>query len=167
MKVWEIVEGKQDMDNKQSTDNKLGEVLEQFEKDRSSLLHILQKVQEVEKHISPESINEISRFLGISENYIYSVATFYPLFRFERPGDHMIQVCTCNACHLMGGGDILECIEQELNINPGETTVDGMFSLEEVALPGCSTIAPVVLIDREVHALMTPEKVKEVLEKYK
>jgi NADH:ubiquinone oxidoreductase subunit E len=155
------------MDDKQSTDNKLGEILEQFEKDRSSLLQILQKVQEAEKHLSSESINEISRFLGISENYIYSVATFFPRFRFKRPGDHTIRVCNCNACHLVGAEGILESIEQELNIQPGGTTDDGGFSLEKTALPGCSTMAPVVMIDREVHALMTPEKAKEILEKYR
>jgi NADH:ubiquinone oxidoreductase subunit E len=155
------------MENKQSTDNRLGEVLAQFEKDRSSLLPILQKVQEVEKHLSPESISEISRFLGISENYIFSVATFYSRFRFKHPGDHTIRVCTCNACHLMGAEDILDSIEQELNIHPGETTGDGGLSIEETTLSGCSTIAPVVMIDREIHALMTPEKMKELLEKYK
>ena len=163
----EIVEGKQEMDNKQSTDNKLGEVLGQFEKARSSLLPILQRVQEIEKHLSPESIKEISLFLGISENYIYSVVTFYPRFRFKRPGDHTIGVCTCNACHLMGSDDILASLEQELNIHPGETTGDGGFSLEEVILPGCSSMAPVLMFDREIHALLTPEKVKELLEKYK
>ena len=155
------------MDNKQSMDNKLGEVLEQFNKERNSLLPILQKVREVEKHLSPGSIKEISHFLGVSENYIYSVASFYPRFRFKHPGDHTIGVCTCNACHLSGSDDILVRLEHELNIHPGETTDDGVFSLEEVTLPGCSAMAPVVVFDREVHALMTPEKVKEILEEYK
>lgn len=157
---------RQEMDNKQS-DNKLKEIIGQFEKDRSSLLPILHGVQETEKCLSPESIKEISRFLGISENYIYSVATFYPQFRFNRPGNHTIGVCTCNACHLLGAEDILESVKLELGILPGETTDDGEFSLEEVVLPGCSGMAPVVMIDQEVHALMTPEKIKELLEENK
>jgi NADH:ubiquinone oxidoreductase subunit E len=148
-------------------DDKIREMIAQFKKDRSSLLPILRKVQEEEKCLSPESIKEISDFLDLSENYIYSVASFYPLFHFNRPGDHTIKVCICNACHLTGGDDILKSIENELNIHPGERTDDGKFSLEKVIYAGCSPLAPVVVIDRELYPGMTPEKVKEILARYK
>ena len=71
-------------------DEKAREVMAQFTRDRSNVLPILQKVQEVEKYLSPEAITEISRFLDISENDIYSVASFYTQFRFTCPGDHTI-----------------------------------------------------------------------------
>jgi NADH-quinone oxidoreductase subunit E len=148
-------------------DNKAREVMVQFTRDRSNLVPILQKVQEVEKYLSPEAITEISRFLDISENDIYSVASFYTQFRFTPPADHTIKVCLCTACYLQGGERILESVERELNIKPGQTTDDGKFSLEKTACSGCSALAPVLVIDQDVHTRMTPAKVKEVLAQYK
>ena len=74
-------------------DEKARGVMVQFTKDRGNLISILQKVQEVERFLSPEVIGEISHFLDISENDIYSVASFYAQFRFRRPGEHTIKVC--------------------------------------------------------------------------
>ena len=148
-------------------DKKAREIMVQFTRDRSNLVPILLKVQEIEKYLSPEAITEISRFLDISENDIYSVASFYTQFRFTRPADHTIKVCLCTACYLRGGERILESVERELNIQPGQTTDDGKFSLERAACFGCSALAPVVVIDQDVYSRMTPAKVKEVLAQYK
>jgi NADH-quinone oxidoreductase subunit E len=147
-------------------DEKTREVMVRFTSDRSNLVPILQKVQEIEKYLSPEAITEISRFLNISENDIYSVASFYTQFRFTRPGKHTIKVCLCTACHMLGGEHILESVEQELNIHPGQITPDFKFSLERVASFGCSALAPVVVIDQDVYSRMTPAKVKELLARY-
>lgn len=77
-------------------------VITQFTRDRGNLIPILRKVQETERFLSQEAIAEISRFLGITENDIYSVASFYAQFRFTRPGDHTIKVCLGTACHVRG-----------------------------------------------------------------
>ena len=69
------------------------EIIEQFVKSRENLIPILQEIQKAEKYLSPEAISEVSRFLDISENEIYSIATFYAQFRFVRPGDHIIKIC--------------------------------------------------------------------------
>lgn len=143
------------------------EVMEQFTKDRGNLIPILQKVQGAERFLSAEVIAEISRFLDISENDIYSVASFYAQFRFTRPGDHTIKVCLGTACHVRGGERILESVERELNIQPGQTTDDFKFSMERVACFGCCALAPVMVIDEDVYSRMTPVKVKEVLATYK
>ncbi len=142
-------------------------VITQFASDRSNLIPILQKVQEAEKFISEEAVAEISRHLGISENDIYSVASFYAQFRFHRPGDHIIKVCLGTACYVIGGERIAESVERELGIKPGQTTDDFRFSMERVACFGCCALAPVMVIDEDVHSRMTPVKVKEVLGKYK
>ncbi|MBT9148731.1 MAG: NADP-reducing hydrogenase subunit HndA [Dehalococcoidia bacterium] len=139
----------------------------QFMKDRANLIPILQKAQEAEGYLSPQAIAEISQFLDISENDIYSVATFYALFRFTRPGDHIVKVCLGTACHVRGGERILESVERELNIRCGQTTDDFKFSMERVACVGCCALAPVVLVDQDVHSKMTPAKAKEVLARYK
>jgi NADH-quinone oxidoreductase subunit E len=142
-------------------------VITQFARDRSNLIPILQKVQEAESFISEEALAEISRHLSISENDIYSVASFYSQFRFNRPGDHTIKVCLGTACHVIGGERIAESVERELGIKPGQTTDDFRFSMERVACFGCCALAPVMVIDEDVYSRMTPVKVREILEKYK
>jgi NADH:ubiquinone oxidoreductase subunit E len=127
------------------------------------LISILQKVQEAERFISEEAVAEISRHLGISENDIYSVASFYSQFRFHRPGDHIIKVCLGTACHVKGGERIAESVERELGIKPGQTTDDFMYTLETVACIGACALAPTIVIDNEVQRKMTPQKVVELL----
>ena len=109
---------------------------------------------------------EISSYLGISENDIYSVASFYAQFRFQRPGDHTIKVCLGTACHVRGGERIADSVERELGIKPGETTEDFKFSMERVACFGCCALAPVLVVDEDVYSRVTPVKVKEILDKY-
>ena len=147
--------------------DRVREVMEQFTRDRGNLIPILQKVQEAERFLSPEAITEISPFLDISESDIYSVASFFTQFRFTRPGDHTVKVCLGTACHVRGGERILEGVERELNIQPGQTTDDFKFSLERVACFGCCALAPVMVIDQDVYSRMTPVKAKEVLAPHK
>ncbi len=143
------------------------EIVRQFTKDRSNLIPILQKVQDSERFLSQEAVEKISRFLDISENDLFSVASFYAQFRFTRPGKHTVKVCQGTACHVRGSERILEAVERELNIRPGHTTNDFKFSLERAACFGCCALSPVMVIDQDVFSRMTPTKVKEVLESYK
>ncbi len=140
--------------------------MEHFAADRGKLISMLQKAQGAEGFLSPEAIAGISSFLDISENDIYSVASFYAQFRFTRPGDHTVKVCLGTACHVRGGERIAESLERALNIQCGQTTEDFKFSLERVACIGCCALAPVMVIDEEVHSKVTPAKIKEVLALY-
>jgi NADH-quinone oxidoreductase subunit E len=143
-------------------------VIAKFSRERSNLIPILQKVQAVAGYLSPEAITEISRFLGITENDIYSVASFYAQFRFTRPGEHNVKVCLGTACHVRGGELILDSLERELGVKTGEVTSDYKFGLERVACVGCCALAPVVVIDQQdVFGKMTQGKVKEMLAQYK
>jgi NADH-quinone oxidoreductase subunit E len=134
-------------------------LLNSFSKDRKNLIPILQEVQEKERYLSAESISEISNYMGISENDIYSVDSFYSQFRFKKPGEHTIKVCLGTACHVRGGARILNTVERELKIKPGQTTADGKYSLETVACIGACALAPTMVVDSEVHRQMTPQKV--------
>lgn len=138
---------------------KISVLLNRFSKDRKNLIPILQEVQEKERYLSAESISEISSYLGISENDIFSVASFYSQFRFIKPGKHTIKVCQGTACHVRGGARVLETVERELKIKPGQTTDDGKYSLETVACIGACALAPTMVVDSEVHRQMTPQKV--------
>lgn len=142
------------------------ELMEQFARHRSNLIPLLRRVQEVENYLSPEAIADISNFLDLSENDIYSVASFYNQFRFTCPGNHVIKVCLCDACYLQGSERLLENVEHELNIQPGQTTCDLKFSLERVAYAGCSILAPIMVVDHDVYSKMTPARIKEVLSRY-
>ncbi|UCG10522.1 MAG: NADH-quinone oxidoreductase subunit NuoE [Dehalococcoidia bacterium] len=147
---------------------KVKEVIAKFSRERSNLIPILQKVQAVAGYLSPEAITEISRFLGITENDIYSVASFYAQFRFTRPGEHSVKVCLGTACHVRGGELILDSLERELNVKTGQVTGDYKFDLERVACVGCCALAPVVVIDQQdVFGKMTQGRVKEMLAQYK
>lgn len=143
-------------------------VITKFSRERSNLIPILQRVQAVAGYLSPEAITEISRFLGITENDIYSVASFYAQFRFTRPGEHSVKVCLGTACHVRGGELILDSVERELNVKTGQVTGDYKFGLERVACVGCCALAPVVVIDQQdVFGKMTQGRVKEMLAQYK
>jgi NADH-quinone oxidoreductase subunit E len=143
-------------------------VITKFSRERSNLIPILQRVQAVAGYLSPEAITEISRFLDITENDIYSVASFYAQFRFTRPGEHNVKVCLGTACHVRGGELILDSLERELNVKTGQVTGDYKFGLERVACVGCCALAPVVVIDQQdVFGKMTQTRVKEMLAQYK
>ena len=134
---------------------------------RDSLIPILQEVQEEEGFLSKESVTRIGEFLNLPASKIYGVATFYNQFRFTALGKYNIQICRGTACHVKGSAAILSTIEQELNITDGETTRDGLFSLEVVACIGACGLAPVICINGEYFANLTPEKVREVIDSFK
>ena len=144
----------------------LSAVLREFHGTREDLIPILQKVQDLEGYLRPESIRLISRRLKISENEIYGVATFYSQFRFHPPGRRQIRVCLGTACHVKGGEQLLVTTQQRLGILPGETTADGEFDLERVACLGCCALAPVVAVDDKIHAQMSVLKIQGILDEH-
>jgi NADH-quinone oxidoreductase subunit E len=142
------------------------DILERYPANRGSLIPVMQDVQEDFGYLSEEAIEELARLMGISANEIYGVATFYTQFRFNPPGRHTIQSCQGTACHVRGGRQILNELEQRLGITAGQTTSDGNFGLERVACLGCCALAPVVAVDGKVHAQVTAKKIPSILSQY-
>lgn len=134
---------------------------------RDSLIPILQEVQESEGYISRQSIAAIGQHLGLPSSKIYGVATFYNQFRFEPVGKYHIQVCRGTACHVKGSAKVLDSLKRELKIESGSTTRDGNFSLEVVACIGACGLAPVISINGEFYAGVTPDKIKKILRTYR
>lgn len=134
--------------------------------DAGGLIPILQKVQGLEGYISPTAISRISSHLRISRSRIYGVATFYSQFRFIPPGRHSTKICLGTACHVQGGDFLLNALQLEIGIHPGQTTEDGRFDLERVACLGCCALAPVMMVDDDIYSRMSVIKLKEVLKKY-
>jgi NADH-quinone oxidoreductase subunit E len=138
-----------------------------FGGESADLVPALQQVQEADGYISPEAVRGLSRQLKVSENEVFGVATFYAQFRFNPPGKHHIKACLGTACHVSGGEQLLDILQRELKIKPGETTEDGQYDLERVACLGCCALAPVVTVDERAHGQMSVKKVQRLLDENK
>jgi NADH-quinone oxidoreductase subunit E len=131
---------------------------------RDSLIPILQKAQEVHGYLSEEAIAEIGRHLKLPASKVYGVATFYNQFRFAPKGKYHIMLCRGTACHVKGSLKLLDAVTRTLKLQAGQTSRDGMFSLEVVACMGACGLAPAMSINGEVHAKVTPKKVGKIIE---
>jgi NADH-quinone oxidoreductase E subunit len=134
---------------------------------RNQLIPLLQDVQEQCGYVSREAVELISQTLSLPSSKVYGVATFYNQFRFKPLGRYLIQVCRGTACHVKGSAKLLEALQAALNIEPGDTTADGLFTLEVVACIGACGLAPVITVGGEFHAKVTPEKVGDILNLYR
>jgi NADH-quinone oxidoreductase subunit E len=141
-------------------------VFEAFEGRKSDLIPLLQSVQRERGYISQESVREIARFLRISENHIYGVASFYAQFKFRSPGKHRIRVCKGTACHVQGSQLLSQEIHDRLGLTSGEVTPDGKFDYQEVDCLGCCAQAAVVDINGKIFARMTTDKLTKRLKDY-
>ncbi len=142
---------------------KVKSYITKYNNDKKALISILQEVQGEYNYLPQEVLRIVSEVLGIPLIDIIGVATFYRAFSLEPRGKHLITVCSGTACHVRGGPKILDEFERKLNIEAGETSKDGQFSLETVACLGCCAIGPVVVIDGNYHAQITIRKVASIL----
>lgn len=136
-----------------------------FSGKQDEIIPILQATQDHYGYIPEEAMLDIARFTRVPESRVFGVATFYAQFRFTPIGENRIMVCRGTACHVKGVTKILEEIERELDIQEGETTADGKYSLETVACIGCCSLAPCIMVNKKVEAKMTPKKVAKLFKK--
>ena len=134
---------------------------------RDSLIPILQDVQNEQGYLSRESITEVGRFLNLPASKIFGVATFYNQFRFHPLGQYHIQLCRGTACHVKGSAKLLDTMCRILEIKPGQTTRDGLFSLEVVACIGACGLAPVISINGEFFAGVDSRKAEKIIKQYR
>ena len=149
----------------------LAPVLEKYATVPGSLITILQQAQEIYGYLSEEAVYYISHKTGILPAKIYGVATFYAQFRLEPVGKYLIMLCKGTACHVNGADRIEEAIVEHLGIKDGETTEDGIFTLNNVACLGCCSLAPVMMVKsaegEETYGNLTKDSVVKVLEEIK
>jgi len=139
-------------------------ILVRHDRSRDSLIPLLQEVQGGLGYLSQQAVAAVARYLGVSENDVFGVATFYSQFRFNPPGRHCVKICQGTACHVRGSGLLVEAIGRNLHIVPGQTTADGKVSLESVMCLGSCALAPAVVVDDTVYGRMTQKKLEKVLE---
>lgn len=143
------------------------EMAEKYNHHRSGLIPVLQHVQRVSHHISPVSMQEIATAFNIHPVEVMGVVSFYSFLSTEKKGKFIIRLCNTITCDMMGKEAIARQLENELGIEFGETTSDGMFTLEFTNCLGMCDQGPAMLVNEEIHTKVTPEKVAEIIESYK
>jgi len=129
-----------------------------------NLIMVLHKVQQTYGYIPRNIAIETSELLDVPLAKIYGVVTFYNFFKLQKAGKYKIQVCLGTACYIRSGDDLLMALEKELGIGLNATTPDGMFSIEAVRCLGCCGLAPVIVVNGNVHGRLTTKDVAAVIE---
>jgi len=146
------------------TQQELRDVLGAYPNDRQYALAILQDLQRAFHYIPREGLQCAAEHLGCGLSELYSMATFYKALSLTPKGKHIIRVCDGTACHIRGSVTLLDALRRRLGIEPGQTTEDGLFTLETVNCLGACAIAPVMLIGEEYFGSLTIEKLDTVLQ---
>lgn len=145
--------------------SRASQIIEDHGAAASNLIAIMQQIQEEQKYLSEEVLTLVADRLGISVAKVYGVATFYENFSLEPKGKHIIKVCTGTACHVRKSQPIYDAMYENLGLSgKRHTSADGLFTLETVACLGACGLAPVMTIDGEVHAKMTPDAALALLQ---
>jgi NADH-quinone oxidoreductase subunit E len=148
-------------------EGKVSEILEKYQADRSSIIAILQDIQEEYNYLARDVLVQVAKEMDIPLSRILSLATFFKAFSLKPKGKNPVHVCLGTACHVRGAQLILEKFERELSLKSGETSEDKLFSLDAVRCVGCCGLAPVVMVREEVHGKVTQTKVSGIIKKYK
>ena len=131
-------------------------ILDRHERDPARLIPILQAVQEEYRYLPEEILTYVATALDLSPAKVYGVATFYGHFSLEAKGKYVVKVCDGTACHVKGSGSLADALRKELGLDPKKkTTPDLLFTLETVSCLGACGLAPVMVVNEEVHGLMT------------
>ena len=141
-------------------------ILDKWSNNGSSLISILLDIQSRYNYLPKDALIRVSERLHIPLIQVYGAATFYRSFSLKPRGKHLITVCLGTACHVRGAPEVLNEIENQLNINVGETTPDDNFTLETVRCLGTCAIGPVVTIDGKYYGQMNSKKIHSILKKY-
>jgi len=149
--------------------SQLDKVLDQYSGVKGSLIAILQKAQGIYGYLPPKVIEYIAGRTGIRSAKIFGVMTFYTQFRLKPVGKYVILLCQGTACHVLGSSSIEDVILSFLStpqapLKEGETTPDGLFTLQNVACLGCCSLAPVMMINGETYGALTPDKTRQILQ---
>jgi NADH:ubiquinone oxidoreductase subunit E len=133
---------------------------------RDALIPILTDVNDELGYLTPAAMTEISQSLRVAGSQLYETASFYRMLSMEPRGKHVVQFCESAPCHVMGGRKILPVIQEVLELEPGQTSDDGKWTLLTVSCPGVCGVGPVMMVDDEVYGNLTPERIADILAGY-
>lgn len=145
---------------------KLDEIISRYRGQPTGLIQVLHLAQEIVGYVPREVQERVADGLDVPLSDVYGVVSFYTLFSLKPKGRYKISVCAGTACYVRGTAQIVECLEQELGIKPGDTTDDGKFSVEVVRCLGACGLGPVMMINEDVHGRLEPESIPQILAQY-
>ena len=141
-------------------------VLEKYDCDKAKIIAIMQDIQEKYRYLPKEALEYVAKKVGMSESKLYGVATFYGNFSLDAKGKYVMKVCRGTACHVRKSSTILQALYEATGTDEhNPTSGDGLFTLEIVSCLGACGLSPVVMVNDTVHAAMTPDKAKALVEK--
>ena len=143
------------------------QLIEQYGESQEALVEILRDMNQEKGHLTREDLDVVAKRLRVSLSTVYSVASFYSLISLKPLGKHVIRLCEDAPCHVAGGRAVWEALEQEIGVPFGETTLDGQWSLLPTSCIGACAVGPVMMIDDEIYGNLTPDKVREILARYR
>jgi NADH-quinone oxidoreductase subunit E len=134
---------------------------------KDNLIYILHEIQNAhpQHYISAEAVEKVGEYLHVPVNHIYGVLTFYTMYSIKPRGRNLVRLCESPPCYLKGSDNILAVFKEALGIKVGETTSDGMFTLEKCACLGVCGNAPVCMINEDLYGDLTKERVLAIIEK--
>ncbi len=143
--------------------NLLDDVIAQYKGKAGTLIPVLQKAQDIYGFLPVDVMRHIAQELGVKPAKVFGVATFYAQFRFKPVGKYVILLCQGTACHVNGSEKIETALSDELKIKMGDTTDDGVFTLNDAACLGCCSLAPVMMINGRAYGPLTPDKARGII----
>lgn len=133
---------------------------------REFLAPILTEINQALGYIPPEAFNEVSAALHVPVGQLFSVATFYQMLSTKPRGRHLIQFCESAPCHVVGGREVWSALQQALQLEPGETSADGKWTLRTTSCLGVCAVGPIIVVDEDIYGNITPKQVPEILGRY-
>jgi len=142
------------------------DLVREYGEEKAELIPILHEVNREMGYISDEAIVELSELMNIPSSHIYSVATFYRMLSTEPHGRHVIQFCESAPCHVAGGRQVWQKLQNELGLKKGETSDDDKWTLLTTSCLGLCGVGPVMVIDNDIYGNVTPDQVPGILANY-
>ena len=141
-------------------------IIASYNASSEALLMIMQDISDIYNYVPPQVIPLLVKKLGVKESLIYSVATFYKTISLEPRGKYIVNVCTGTACHVRGAEKLMDALENRLEVTEGQTTNDGLFTLEAVRCIGCCASGPVITVNQDTHGGLDRSSVLNVMDDY-
>ncbi len=150
-----------------TADTKISDIVQSYPREKRYILAMMQDIQKEYNYLSKEALLAIAEHVDAPFSRVYSMVTFYKAFSLIPKGRYNIRVCDGTACHIKSSSVLIDQIYKDLGIRPGETTEDGLFSLETVNCIGACAIAPVIMVNETVHPKVSSSGILDIIQNYR
>ncbi|GAP06563.1 NADH:ubiquinone oxidoreductase 24 kD subunit [Anaerolinea thermolimosa] len=151
---------------KESINELVKNVVEKHGASRAELIPILNEINRKMGYLPSYALEEVARLTQIPKSQVFSVATFYQMLSTDEMGEHVIRFCESAPCHVVGGRQVWQRLQEELHLQPGQTSPDGKWTLVTVSCLGVCGVGPVLIVDDDMYGNVTPDMIPEILARY-